>query len=123
MDDDEPSGLSSQATYLPTYLPTYLGTHEFFPFFTNGTQRIKSHTLSHPQTKKEKTVLIMYSHAFPEMEDVGGLRLFETAQLASGLLALADSGIFIFTVILLCAGIPVPEFRTAVIVLLVSVSL
>jgi len=60
--------------------------------------------------------------AFPDMED-GGLRRFgKTAQHGSDLLGLTNVGIFIFTIILLCAGIPVHEFRTAVIVLLVSVS-
>ncbi|KAL8372139.1 hypothetical protein RB595_001776 [Gaeumannomyces hyphopodioides] len=63
---------------------------------------------------------MIYSKAIPEMEEDDGLRLAETVQIASGLLVMANLGIFIFTVILLCAGIPVPEFRTAVIALLVS---
>ncbi|KAL8285714.1 hypothetical protein RB597_002674 [Gaeumannomyces tritici] len=62
----------------------------------------------------------MYSKAIPEMEEDGGLRLLESAQIASSFLVTVNLGTFLFTVILLCAGIPVPEFRAAVIVLLVS---
>ncbi|KLU86128.1 hypothetical protein MAPG_05147 [Magnaporthiopsis poae ATCC 64411] len=63
---------------------------------------------------------MMYFDASSGMEDLGLRRFDQTAQLVLGLLVLADVGVFIFTIILLCAGIPVPEFRTAVIVLLVS---